>query len=873
LKRVGEIVIPRPVRTGKPISTELHLFCDGSGIAFGAVAYQVFDYGTHKESAFILSKKKCNSLRKRSIPQVELLSAVVSSRMFYTLNGLVQFDEVYYWSDSLCTLYWIKKEGQRYGVFVMNRITEINDLTEPQHWRHVPTEDNPADKVTRGLSFDKFKVDKVWQCGPEWLLKQKDWWPKTSMVLSKEEQDTIDESVQRFAIMMATTRSKTNPEKEKPSYAEDIGSLWEEPMDSQDPMDQDRTILEVGSGSIVNDTVGTSTSTGEGQTEDQKVEPKVQGKIKPEGFVAEEGGSIEWHEDQAQALKEAREQHPILSLKFKGLKSADTWTSKAQSLARLRRTIRTFKPEDKSYKVDEETPLENWEVEQAKTVLIKWEQAKHFADEIRKCSVEQGWPIGELAKVDALFDDQGVLRANGRLDLVKGLPIDEKRPIVLHDRSDITTLIIMDAHEQLGHQDSPTQVMAFIRKKYWILHLRRVVKTTLKKCLPCQISTRKRASQHMAKLPKDLVSYEHLAIFEHIAMDYAGPLMVKVGPKSATLQKHWILVFVCLQTKAFHAELVEHINTDHLLTAMARFTLRYRTPKSVRTDNGKSFVAGKKIVAKTKEELDMQADLEQVDWTEVSTRTKIDSWTFAPPYGPEMNGSAEAFVKLAKTRLNKTLRTHQFNADQLRTTLAYIINSINSRPLAYITSSVEESVVLYINRYLKAGITPTGGLLDDMDTVGGRYARQWTLVKIVVKEFWIRWRQEVLMRLISYEKWRQWKKNVEKGQLVMVFDPESKQNDWPMGVIKEVIRGNDGAVRRVVVTCQLNKGSRPADFERSIRQVVPLDMVCEIGEEAAVAAETNQTILQGTTSPELVGLDFSDLDLSEADKLIGLQTA
>jgi hypothetical protein len=55
----------------------------------------------------------------------------------------------------------------------------------------------------------------------------------------------------------------------------------------------------------------------------------------------------------------------------------------------------------------------------------------------------------------------------------------------------------------------------------------------------------------------------------------------------------------------------------------------------------------------------------------------------------------------------------------------------------------------------------------------------------------------------------------------MVFDPDSKQNDWPMGVVQSVIKGHDGAVRRVVVRCKLNKGSKASDFERSIRQVVP----------------------------------------------------
>jgi hypothetical protein len=234
LKRVNEVIFPRPVRKSKPIRIELHMFCDGSGVALGAVGYQVFDYGTHRESSVIMSKKKCNSLRKRSIPQVELLSAVILSRMFNTLNGLIQFDEVFYWSDSLCTLYWIKKEGHRYGVFVMNRITEINDLTDSQYWRHVPTEDNPADKITRGMSLNRFLIDIVWQQGPTWLLKVQDQWPVTSMIMSTEQTAAIAESIQKFAIMLATTRSKSHPNSKPVDYDErekwGETDLWEESL-------------------------------------------------------------------------------------------------------------------------------------------------------------------------------------------------------------------------------------------------------------------------------------------------------------------------------------------------------------------------------------------------------------------------------------------------------------------------------------------------------------------------------------------------------------------------------------------------------------------------------------------------------------------
>jgi hypothetical protein len=303
------------------------MFCDGSGVSFGAVGYQVFDYGTHQESSFIMSKKKCNSLRKRSIPQVELLSAVILLRMFNTLNGLIQFDEVFYWSDSLCTLYWIKKEGHRYGVFVMNRITEINDLTDSQYWRHVPTEDNPADKITQGMSLNRFLTDIVWQQGPAWLLKVQDQWPVTLMIMSTEQTEAIEESIQKFAIMLATTRSKSHRNSKPVDYDErekwGETDLWEEslinpPTDDElveNTQEEPVVARPTGEDTVLvdnNDQVKTG-SLMEGSTENEKVlknltkflKEKVDGKIKmdkgnkkSDDFLGGVKTSIVWHQDQ-----------------------------------------------------------------------------------------------------------------------------------------------------------------------------------------------------------------------------------------------------------------------------------------------------------------------------------------------------------------------------------------------------------------------------------------------------------------------------------------------------------------------------------------------------------------------------------------------
>ncbi|XP_072400758.1 uncharacterized protein [Diabrotica undecimpunctata] len=54
-------------------------------------------------------------------------------------------------------------------VFVGNRISQIQELTDPKEWRHVRTDQNPADIVSRGIFPSKLVDCQRWWCGPDWL--------------------------------------------------------------------------------------------------------------------------------------------------------------------------------------------------------------------------------------------------------------------------------------------------------------------------------------------------------------------------------------------------------------------------------------------------------------------------------------------------------------------------------------------------------------------------------------------------------------------------------------------------------------------------------------------------------------------------------
>ena len=77
--------------------------------------------------------------------------------------------------------------------------------------------------------------------------------------------------------------------------------------------------------------------------------------------------------------------------------------------------------------------------------------------------------VGKTSSIYRLdpFVDKGVLRVGGRLNNAD-IPQESKHPIILPRKSNVTTLIIRDAHERLGHAGRG-HVLARLREKYWII--------------------------------------------------------------------------------------------------------------------------------------------------------------------------------------------------------------------------------------------------------------------------------------------------------------------------------------------------------------------------------------------------------------------
>ena len=167
-----------PDAVGQPT---LCIFSDASEDAFGTCAYVRWQLSSGEfEVRFMAAKSRVAPLKRLTIPRLELQGAVLASRLYKTIieESRLQFVKTVFFLDSRIALAWICSEERRFKPFVSIRIGEIQNNSNPAHWRHIPGELNVADDVSRGITVQTLAGR--WQRGPDFLRRPEEEWPNDS---------------------------------------------------------------------------------------------------------------------------------------------------------------------------------------------------------------------------------------------------------------------------------------------------------------------------------------------------------------------------------------------------------------------------------------------------------------------------------------------------------------------------------------------------------------------------------------------------------------------------------------------------------------------------------------------------------------------
>ncbi|VDL64515.1 unnamed protein product [Nippostrongylus brasiliensis] len=479
------------------------------------------------------------------------------------------------------------------------------------------------------------------------------------------------------------------------------------------------------------------------------------------------------------------------------------------------------------------------ELKMAKNLIIRDHQA-HFATTSR---------INSLKNLNIRKDEHGLLRCFGRLDYAD-ISIPSRTPVFIAPKTALARLIILEAHGQ--YHCGIAHTMSIVRERYWIPKLRQQTRSILRKCIPCQkLNGLPYRYPDMDALPKTRVRESHP--FEHIGLDYFGPITVTItqGERS----KAYGCILTCSTTRLIHLELVEDMTTESFLNALRRFFARRGIPTTITSDNAPTFLLGEKILLDTVKRINEDSTLENT-----LARREIE-WIHITPYAPWQGGFYERLIRSIKHSLYKALGNQVVSLDVLRTMLTEVEAVLNSRPLSYQEEQWDQQPILRPIDFLQRDI-----ILDyPLEYIGGGDATYHTpeeaqqmatqrqveaALKSSVKltsNFWKIWSSQYLTGPREHHKVHMDNKRgagiaPKIGEVVLLCDSSQPRNTWKIGRIVELNCSVPNKAREAII--ELPNKSR---VRRPVNRLVPLEV--QEKKEDDTSKEDSTEIPSQTSSP------------------------
>lgn len=463
------------------------------------------------------------------------------------------------------------------------------------------------------------------------------------------------------------------------------------------------------------------------------------------------------------------------------------------------------------------TYLSGREICQASKVLVKQHQLSRVSNTL----------LRSLHHLGLYTDEHGILRCQGRLGR-SDLDEAAKFPMLILQKSWLSKMIIRECHGELHAGISHT--MSRVRETYWIPKLRAEVTSIIRRCAACQ---------RMNNLPYKYPEQGHLPTrrvtrsrpFEHVGLDYFGPLSVK---SEGGIEKCYGSILTCLVTRLVHLDLVSDGSTLAFLHMMRRFFARRGVPKSITSDNAPTFALGEVILS---EGLRRAKDDPAIT-KEMSDR-QID-WIYNTPYAPWQGGVYERLIQSVKLAMHKFLGRTIPTREELATLIIEIEGMLNTRPLLYVESEVETNRVLRPIDFLQNEFEVPPPFEVEDDLVGDpEYVTPAELLSLQTKSqavkaiqssykltehFWQLWQTQYLTSLREKHQREVVNKRgsrmvPKQGQIVLVSDALQPRYVWKMGRIEELVKNKEGVVREAVVALPSQRKIR-----RPLNLLVPLEL-------------------------------------------------
>ena len=404
------------------------------------------------------------------------------------------------------------------------------------------------------------------------------------------------------------------------------------------------------------------------------------------------------------------------------------------------------------------------------------------------------------------------MRVGSRAMRSSVLTAEEMKPAIIPKESWLAKLYISFHHNAVKHQGRLFTQSSLRQAGIWIPGAQGLIKSFIRDCTVCRKLRGTPATQLMGELPAERV--EPSPAFSHIGVDTFGPFTVKERRSEI---KRWCIIFTCMYSRAIHIEVVNDLSTDSFLQALRCLECIRGPVSTVFSDCGTNFIGANTQLNKMLSESEDQLSAKRINF---KTNT---------PGGSHQGGVWERIIRSIKAIFNQMAPKYLTRLDTagLRSTMLEITDIINNKPLTADSIDYPSEHLITPNQLLplKSGqrLPPPGNLMDSNVYGTSMYRRS----QRFAEEYWKNWR-DYLASIERRSKWKTAARNVEVGDIVTIIEENATRNDWKMGTVVDVKKGEDGLVRsasvRVVDHKEIrNDGKRsspPSILDRPIQKLI-----------------------------------------------------
>jgi len=448
--------------------------------------------------------------------------------------------------------------------------------------------------------------------------------------------------------------------------------------------------------------------------------------------------------------------------------------------------------------------------------IVRHAQQEAYPTILKQLS--SGQPIHQSTKISELspYMCNGIIVVGGRLKN-SNLAFHVKHPMLIPKDHPISLLICRHYHEEAKHQGGHISHGYINQAGFHIENGRQLTRKYISECIICKKLRKLPLDQFMADLPKDRVA--ETKPFEHIGIDAFGPFFIHEGKstrRTNSSKKVWVLIFVCLPSRAVHLEPLNGMDTSSFRNALTRFIAIRGPIKKIRSDRGTNFTSSKN-------------QMEEFDTEQISKELEVQGikWDMNVPHASHHGGSWERKIGSVRRILEASMAlasNRGLNRDEFNTYIAEASSVVNNTPLWATSSDPNDPTPLTPSMLLTLRENTDVGLEEfkpkDLLSYGTRRYRR---VQYLVDQFWIRWQSEYLQTLTRRHKWKRLKPCISPGDIVLLREKQSPRNQWPMARVESVKTSDDNLVRSVSISV-LKPGStfQRKHFDRPITELILL---------------------------------------------------